>query len=103
MTALRVPHKLNVSKTYCLGENAAKLVDYFVRKAASRSSMPYSIMKNYWTQRLTIALRVTSMQCLQDSALNNPYGKTIVISEVVDTMGIHDTDCVCNNMFSLTE
>ena len=68
-----------------------------------RSSMPCSIIKNYWFQRLTIALRVTGMQCLQDGALNNSYNRPIETAEIVDSVGIHDTDCVCNRMFALSE
>ena len=46
---------------------------------------------------------MTGMQCLQDSALNRSHNKPIETSEIVDSMGILDTDCVCNSMFALSD
>ena len=81
-----------------LGPKAAQLVEHFVRKAQARTSVPYGVMKSYWTQRLTIAMRLTSMICLQECALNNTGHSPVDVAQVVDELGILDTRCVCNNM-----
>jgi len=86
-----------VSEKEGLGPNAIKLVEHFVNKAHGRTGVPYSILKNYWIQRLTIAVRRTGMQCLQESAMNCSRRSPTTVAEDVDRMGIFDTNYVCCN------
>jgi hypothetical protein len=81
-----------VSEKEGLGINAMRLVEYFVRKAQGRTSVPY------WVQRLTIAVRRTGMQCLHDSALNCSRRIPISTTEEIENMGLFDANYVCNNL-----
>jgi len=87
-----------VSEKEGLGPNAIKLVEHFVNKAHGRSGVPLSILKNYWIQRLTIAMRLTAMQCLHDSAMNCSRRSPVTVVEEVDKLGILDTNYVCCNL-----
>ena len=78
-----------------LGLNAMKIVEHFVNKAHGRSGVPYSILKNYWVQRLTIAVRLAGMQSLHDSAMNYGRRSPIPVAEEVANLGIFDTNYVC--------
>ena len=80
-----------------LGPNAIKLVEQFVNKAHGRTGVPYSILKNYWIQRLTIAARLAGMRCLQESAMNCSRRSPVTAAEEVDALGILDTNYVCCN------
>jgi len=86
-----------VSEKEGLGPNAMKLVEKFVNKAHGRSGVPYSILKNYWVQRLTIAVRRTGMQCMHDSAMNCSRRSPVPLAEEIADMGILDNNYVCCN------
>ena len=77
-----------------LGPAAAALLDHFIEKAQARSSIPLSIMKSYWTQRLVIAMRCTGMQCLHNHALNADRHSPIDLEQEIDELGVLDTRSV---------